>query len=463
MGSPTLRLAVRDLSRHAGTWAGAALVAGVVAFFITLEAQFLLDVAHAPVEVFTASGSQGTRDDYLTLGANLLIFSGIPAVIVLAFVLGNVATQTAESHSLWRLGGASPRQVTHIVVVQAVVVSMIGTAAGTAGAYPLVGTTSEWVLRFGRDGSLSMPTADALWLPLVTVAVLAVIAVLAAVLPAARAAHLSPVAVREQSAPSRPSQAYAVACAVVFVVFVLPLPVSLVAVPQVENPILAVIVTLPLGQAAVLTLAMLSPWLLSAFVRAWTGVVSLAGWTPWQVARHLAVARIASSVASITPLMLGIGLLGSLSIVTATTVSLAEDLGGDVNTFETLVLMAPTAVIAAVGSVAVVIMSSRQRAVDVATLRAATATRRDTNLILACESFIGTTSALLYALIPIGLQAGAVLFALRVYDLSPGELRADVVPPLAVLVVGAVGSFVALLWTGQAAWRRPMIAVLGDR
>ncbi|MDN5725893.1 MAG: hypothetical protein L0G99_08195 [Propionibacteriales bacterium] len=460
MARSTWAIAVRDIGRNVWVWSAAAIVSVAVSVFIMWCLNFIVAVNEAPSAFFPALDSN--KGEYVTLGTNMLLFSGIPAVVILGIVLSGVTTHTAVTQSLWRLGGASPLQVTSMILIQAVVVCCGSVVAGVLIALPFQDGINNLLISVGAPGADPLPVVHSFWAVLGTVAVLAVLAVAASIVPAWQAAQRSPTVLR--SAPelvTRPGRAYLVIVTTVFLVFVLPLFSSLAGVVKVKEAILAVVVTLPLGQALVLMSALAAPWLLPLVIRAWTFPFATSA-PAWRVARHLAIARIAGSAGTVAPLTLGIGLFGTFGMISATAANVSPQ-GTSLNTFEGIILLSPVGVISTVGSIAVVVMAAKQHTEDIVTLRSASATRSSTDLTMVLEAVIITVSAVVIALIPIGIQYGLLAFALRTHQRSVTEIGFSLGPTLLLIGAALLGMSTALLIAARSAWRKPMVELLADR
>lgn len=461
MVSPTWTIALREIGRNAWVWSAAAIVSLTVSVFISWCLNFIMAVNAAPEAFFSALG--GSKGEYLTLGMNMIVFSGLPALVILGIALSGVATHTVVAQSLWRLGGAAPSDVTTMIVVQAVAVCCLSVIGGVVIALPFQERINNVLISVGAPGADPLPAVYSPWALIGTVGILAVLAIVASIVPAMRTAQQSPIALR--AAPeraTRPGIAYMIVVAVISVVFVIPLLASLVGVVTVGEATLAVVATLPLSQALVLTTALAAPWLLPLVIKAWTRPFELSSSPAWRVARHLAIARIAGSAGTVAPLTLGIGLFGTFGMISATAANVTPH-GASLNTFEGILLLLPVGVISAVGSIAVVVMAAREHTEDIVTLRSAGATRSNTDRTVVFEAIIIAASAVVIALIPIGIEYGLLALALGTHQrslaligLSPG--------PTALLVVAAlVGMAIALLAASRSAWRRPMVELLADR
>lgn len=455
-----VRVVIGDLLDHRWVWSAAGLVSTTVAVFTAWCLNFTVTIAATPSGFFAAT--EASRGDYLTLGSNLLVFSCLPAIVVLAITLSSVTAHTAMSHSLWRLGGASPAQTAGMIVIQAVAVCWLGTLAGVGLSLPFQGMVDDLLIGIGGDDPPQLPTRLSPWTFIGSLAILTLIAVLAVVVPAWRATRRSPIEVR--TAPEQttgPGIGYLIMVLAVSVLVILPLLASIIAIPVVDHPMLAAAVTLPVGQALALLAALVAPWVLPTMIAAWTRIGS-GSWTSWQLARHLAVARIASSAATIAPLTLGIGLLATYGMVGSTAANVAPA-GAAPNQVEGIIILLPIAVISAVGSIAVVVMAARQHTDDIVTMRSAGATLGDTVRAMCAEAVIVTVSAVLLAAVPVALHFGVLVAALGLHSRPVTDVGIDLVPTAVLVLLTLAGTLIALLLVVRSAWRQPMTALLADR
>ncbi|MFJ4804272.1 ABC transporter permease [Streptomyces murinus] len=162
-----------------------------------------LDAALPAHQVKTTTGRQLADDQAKTIAASmsglkqgLLVFAGI-ALFVGTFIIANTFTmlvaQRTKELALMRAVGASRRQVTRSVLIEAFVV---GAVAGVAGLVAGIGIGAGLRALVGSFGA-SMPDGPLVISPGTVVAALAVgvlITMLAAWLPGRRAAKIPPVA-----------------------------------------------------------------------------------------------------------------------------------------------------------------------------------------------------------------------------------------------------------------------------
>lgn len=137
----------------------------------------------------------------------LLVFAGV-ALFVGAFIIVNTFSmligQRARELALLRALGSSRGQVLRVVLGEAAIVGVVGSALGILlGALVAMGAKAAMSGFLGVDIGSSLPvTANTI---VVSLGVGTVVTVLAALLPARRAAHTAPVAAMRSDAPIAPS------------------------------------------------------------------------------------------------------------------------------------------------------------------------------------------------------------------------------------------------------------------
>lgn len=133
----------------------------------------------------------------------LLVFAGI-AVFVGAFLIFNtfsitVAQRTRE-FALLRALGAGGRQVTGAVLLEALLIGILASAAGIAAGFGIAAALNALLAAFGID----LPNEDLVFLPrtgIVAAVVGIAVTLTASIGPARRAARISPMAALRESVP----------------------------------------------------------------------------------------------------------------------------------------------------------------------------------------------------------------------------------------------------------------------
>ncbi|TQF03670.1 ABC transporter permease [Kitasatospora acidiphila] len=165
------------------------------------EAQQVLPNAHnitlKSADQLVADQQQMIQEGTKSMRTMLLAFAGI-SLFVGIFIIANTFTmlvaQRTRELALLRAIGASRKQVTRSVLVEAL---LIGTVAAVAGLLAGIGIGAGLQSLIGSLGNGSTPTGPLIISPTTVVAALAtgiVVTVLSALLPARRAARIAPVA-----------------------------------------------------------------------------------------------------------------------------------------------------------------------------------------------------------------------------------------------------------------------------
>jgi len=199
------------------------------------------------------------------------------------------------------------------------------------------------------------------------------------------------------------------------------------------------------GCTVLVVFAILASAVFPVFVRAWTAIVPARLSTAWYVARHGALARLTATTSTITPFMIGAGLLSIyFSAATTSAVTSRNDAyAPQVVLGQGLVLFTPGAVIAIAGSVAIVFMVGQTRDRETALLRATGATPRTLALMPVLE-------ALIYAATAFFLSAIVALLSVLLYSLSlvnqgyEWSPQVDLRAGAAVTLVGFLGIVLAI-------------------
>lgn len=449
-----LDLAIRDAIEHRNVWTGAFLITAVTAMFTACCCHALFLGLLGPDSAFLTPVA---RDSLLIMSSNLMALSGLPSILVLGLVLNTLVTQTRRTHSLWRLAGSSPQQVVRIFSTQVVLVSACGALVGATASIPTHNAVTSLLGRGTIDVSQTLPEFARYLGILLSVVTVSAWGILAGVLPGIRASRTSPLAGQapDTEPPSPPRRLTKL---LVFVVFLqIPLLVPLIAVPPSGGLIAGLVTILPATQALVITVALLAPYYLTPLIRIWTLIPGLSRWIPWDIARHIATTRVSQSTATVTPLMIGIGLFTNFNMAAA---AASNAQGSPINMFDGILMLTPIAAIGAVGSVAVVFMASRHRARDLTSLRVAGASPVASMSVFICEALIYVITAVLIALMQ-SCIAFLILTASASRWNAPIDLSGlDLTGATVVTLLGGVGTVLIMLLGGLTAWRRPLATYL---
>ena len=464
-----LEFATRDAVEHRAVWIGAFLITAVTSMFTSVCCHAIFLGVFGPDSAFLEPHA---RDGLLKTAPNLLFLSGAPAILVLTMVLNTLVTQTRRTHSQWRLAGASPQQVVRIFSLQVIVVSACGAPVGAVVAIPFWGIASQLLGRGLVMASQPPPEIVVALNVLASVLVVSVWGILAGIKPAIWASRTSPLIGQEPDAvPQENSRPLRRFFAFLFLVQ-MPLLVPFFVAPTLESdPRLqsalesrsggmvgvASLVLLPASWALVITVSLLAPYYLSFLIRGWTCIPGLLRWTPWRIARHMAVTRAGQSTATVIPLMIGVGLFASFNIVTTVTMNAQ---GAPVNMFDGILMLTPIGVIGAVGSAAVVFMASRQRSQDLTALRIAGASPTSSVAVFVSEAVIYAVTALLIALVPTACTLLLLSTSAARWQASIDLSGVDLTGSVAVMLLGGLATVAIMVMSGLSAWRRPLATYL---
>lgn len=449
----------RDVNEHRTVWVGASLVAAATAMFTTICLNAIIGGVTADPQVFTAPLG---RSALLQTSTNLLALSGGPAIVVLMTVLGTLVPQMREVHASWRLAGASPGQVLRLFCQQVVLTAAVGALVGGLASLPLQGAANAFLGRGMAPGLTQPPGFWSVASILGSVLIVASWGAIAALYPAWRASRTSPLAGRVTEQQQKPTRLMVIVTLVFIVLIQLPLLVPLVALPALEAEggdgiVQGLVTLLPAGQALVITIALLGHFVLARFMGLWTRLPGLAQWTPWRIARHMAVTRAAESTAIVLPLMIGIGLFASFNIVGTAARNAAGPAGAHINLFDGVLMLAPIGLIGAVGSASVAFMASRRRERDVTALRIAGASPEGSLAVFACEAVIYVVTAVIAAAIPALGTCGLMALALTRWSIGLDVAHLELTGSLVVGMVGSVMTIAIMIGGAVHAWQRPLM------
>jgi len=160
------------------------------------------DIQVATAQDLAAAGAEQAASN-LEMLQIVLIAMSVAALIIGAFLIANtfsiVISQRTRELAVVRAAGATGKQVLASVLVEALIVGAVASAAGVA-----LGIVSTYGLRaLARTFDVSIPDGDLVILPrtiLIAVAVGVAVTVVAAIGPARRAAAVSPLAAMRASA-----------------------------------------------------------------------------------------------------------------------------------------------------------------------------------------------------------------------------------------------------------------------
>lgn len=375
-----------------------------------------------------------------------LTLSLLAGLSVIAAVTGLVVQARRGALARLALAGATPGQVSRILLAQVAVVSALGAVVGGTLALVLVRPVLGSEL---RDRGLDPDTAAELVsrvrpdVPMALLGALGFIgwAVLSARGQAKIASRLSPVeALRTvPGAAVRRRRAGRWVAAGLLALLVIGMAAMAVRMaPQLgvdgSSAVLQTAVLCMLLTGSVLSLS--APLTVGLLTRAWTALVPSRS-APWVLARTGVIAKGERLARTVTPIMFAIGILVGLGALAGSTTAFLESIGHEgldqAGVVSLLLLVALVLLISTGGGVSVVLMMSRQREAELALIGVTGASMAQQVLTVVLEGVIITVTAVL-----LGSLMSAVGLGVFVAGLGALGIAAPVVIPWGVLAGTAV-------------------------
>ena len=445
-----IRLAITELRADWRLWIGPLLVIVTAAAIANLAITYWWSVGTSMAA--PTLGQLGIGTDELRAGAYVLYVSaGLPTVIV----LGSVAATTVDAQRVriarWRLSGALPSQVRGIILLQLLALSLAGAVLGVAVSLPFAQPVVDVMMRMGTRTVTTIAAQPSWEATGATIVLTVVLCMIGALRPAFRAARVPAVeAVRAETTPRGGMSIGRWILAGLLVLFGLQqILVTVAATLTFRGDAgltnLGMTNAIMIGILLVVTVAVFAPLILSLVLHGWSAVIPARLSVAWFLARYSAASRLKSSTAAVTPLMIGVSLYGIFFGILATwQASLAASGSPDqLNLLDTYVMLTPAAIIAAVGSIATVFMTSRSREQEFAVLRSAGARTRTVLGMTVAEAALYTVTAMLLALVSIAAAVLTIAGTLAVAGM-PFTPRIDLSQALILCVVAFAGMVVAV-------------------
>ncbi|MCA1008399.1 hypothetical protein LCL87_22050 [Rhodococcus hoagii] len=349
-----IRLVLADIRRRTAMWLWTVLCATVGGAC----------AAGAVIAMLTAIGSAQAAGDAdmtqaaIALGGNIVFFTVLAAVAVVASTVGLTLTAQRREHALWVILGIPRRAVRRVLVTELLV---LGLVAGVL-ALPLALVVARVALWQWTDTGLDLHGAHVdfrLWHLGATLAA-GVVPCLMGGWGAARRASRTPEmrAFRDTAEPVvRPSIGRGL------------LALSLLAgvigmwVPGLGFDLSGVEQRTAFAFAGnlflVCLLLLLGPWVLTPLMRLWTAVVPVTG-VAWRLAVQSCRARAARSVTTVLPFALALSIVGIFMVIGNAMP------GGSTGLDDVLVVLGWVFVVSWVGGLAVIALVGRERRRDAA-------------------------------------------------------------------------------------------------
>ncbi|MFI5911086.1 FtsX-like permease family protein [Dactylosporangium sp. NPDC051541] len=399
-----IRLAVAELRADWRLWIGPLMVTTIAAALIAVAAGHWWAV-DTPAVAAAAARAGTTVAEVRAAAYILYVCTALAAVVV----LGTVSSATIDAMRVriarWRLTGAQPLQVGLVILLHVAAIGVAGTAAGfgiaLAATEPVVNLLVATVTGAGThvDATPGPPVLA------FTLALTVAVCVAGAVGPARRAARVPAVEAVRAPAPTRHGMSagrwvltgLGVLAIGGMVAASIGVNGAMRGDPELINAGASIAVNL--GVAVAVTIALAAPAGLALMIRLWSALVPPRVSTAWFLARHSAAHRITHSTAAVVPLMIGASLYGIMFGIAGTFQASITASGspGEINTFDTYLMLTPLALLTAVGSVAVVLLNAPARRREFAVLRAAGATPRNMLLMAGYEAVLYALTALILA------------------------------------------------------------------
>lgn len=361
-----------------------------------------------------------------------LALAVIGTLSVIAAVTGLVVQSRRGALARLSLAGATPRQLSRLLIAQIAIVAVVGALFGVLLAIVAQPGSIQMLLGDrGVDASAAIVRTDPL---LITVGAVGfvLVCVVAGLRQARVAAAVAPVEALRTIPGAEPRirraarwvGAALLTLAVVGIAAGVTLMAPMLGTEGVDTVLQGAVLCILLVGAA---LSLAGPLTIGALTRAWTAIIPVRS-ASWVLARAAVVAKGERLARTVTPIMLSIGLLVGLGTIVATTVALLETLGrpsiGNTTLTSLLVLIALVLIVSVSGGISVVLMMSRQREAELALAGVVGASPRQQVMVTVWEGVIITVTATVLALVMTAV--GVVVFLV---GLSAVGLDARVVVP----------------------------------
>lgn len=408
------RIALKELCRAWRVWVGTFVVvvtatAGVSALFLHIATATIL-----PAE-------QGRPIFSIVYGQ--VAFLLLAAVSTTASNAEYAVVETRTGYARMQLAGVLPRQVKLVVVAQLFIVAVVGSFLGLVVGVIITQPMLDLAL---AQTSITNPIQivyglePLLWAALITVGV-----VVTSGLRAAATAGKTPAVLAVRSAEIGNPRFLSTGRwikASIFAAFALLIAVLIPAVnpdlsPKDFRGNLSAIVSLALlfGIVLLMLCATISPLLVAGFIRLWTAIVPQRLSVAWHITRRMICYGKGRSAATLTPVLVGIGIPGMLyTVVLTATAEFGSTSPGanNINHGALAIFLAPSLGLAALGAVTIVFMSGMSRRRSLALLTVSGAAHGIATLIAFIESFIYVFSALLLAVLVMAIVGVVVAIKL---------------------------------------------------
>lgn len=431
------RIVIADLRASWRTWAG------IVVVFVAIQASTVC------LALIVASGQalDDPRDAQQLVDA--VVGFGLFVVLAVLAVTGAsvelVVAQRRGALARWSLAGATPRQIVVLVVIQVLAVSVAAAMVGSAIALATIAPVLAYLADAGI-GPAQVPTVRDVGAVGWGVAAGAVLAVLGAWRQARAISRVPPVeALRRSTAPAGGMTRVRW---VLTVLLLAALGGAFAMMPQATSVDDAASLSFVVALLAVLLVAAAAPGVLPRLTSAWTAAVPAVVSPAWFLARRSCVARAPRLSGVVVPVALAIALfVGLLSISGTLAASVSASTGstapGGAQTSDLVITIGLPLLVAVAGALGGLLMSGRQRDVDLAVAGIAGATPRQRLTQALFEAIIVAATGLL-----LGVLAAATGLLVTIIGLRNVLPVVEVqFPWAALLAIAAATGAVAILAT----------------
>lgn len=401
-------VAAKELVRGYRLWAGSLIV--------IIASSAVCAAALAQFET-AAVLSEGEGESLRSMSMGIFAFGMLAAIATAAATTNLAVASGRRGYALLQLAGLLPRQLTVMVLTQLVMLAVVGTGVGLVVgrgiAQPLLNfALAETIITKDVPVVYGLTTVEG------TFGLFVAVVVLAGFRAAIRAGRVAPIeALREPEPPHIRMGALrwvatgiASLAALGFGSGIAGTSPTLSASGQPVGLSLIVGLGMLFSIALTALVTSLGPVLYPLVLRGWTAAIPSGVSGAWFLARRSCRYRITQSTAAITPLMVGIALPGALYTLFLTAGSAMS--GGrtsmNINSGSIFTILGPALVLAALGSAAVIFMTSRTRARDNALVSVSGGTTVTAALSAILEAVIYVATAFLLAAAIIGIVGLAV-------------------------------------------------------
>ena len=437
------RYILRSLLSQWKSWSGTVLVLAFAATLVNVCLAHRFSVTR-PEVVATARAAGVSPAELEMSGLSIYIYSALVAIPVVA-VVGQSCVQALRTNwARWRLAGAVPRQVFFSVIMTIATLGLVSCIPGILVGILVDQTFSSILTRIASEKMGAIEVIQTPTTILFTAVSVVGIAVLGAFGPARTAVKVPATeAIREMSLSIRRMSLtrwglgalWSLICAgQLFLAFTsqprkiddgLPAGGGQAMLAAILISILSVII---------------APALVPGLLKVWSLPLAHLG-GPWLVARRSTSWRASLSGSAVALLGLGFSFTAALmtNLYTTESVVASAHLPNKINQLDTLVMIAILGLMALLGAIAVVAMTSRSRQREFAILRCGGSTIEQIRAQAVIESLLYTCTALLLSGVPLIVTAvGEALFFHKAgLDFLPD-------PAIGPLMVVASVSFISL-------------------